>query len=320
MRSVARAVNHPYLIGLTYHRVCDYDVLDPNVISASLDEFDWQCSFLKDAVRVLSGEALTSVARGELEVTAPSVFITFDDGYADNLAAGRVLARHGLPAIFFVTTSFIGSDTISHWDRIAYSTRFTEKASLDLPAIDGHGPWTIATMPADEAARAIRGIYHGVPTTLHERFIDALERAAGAAASEHVRDTPLFMTWDDVRELRSLGHEIGGHTHSHTILSQLDESAQRGELERCRSIIEREVGHAPTLFAYPNGKPWTFTGVTKSLTRDAGFSAGFSFYGGKNALGELDAFDLRRGFVSQNESRDLFRAKVLFPQVLGAGG
>lgn len=322
LRPLVRAINRPNLLGLTYHRVCDYDVLDPNVISASFEEFDWQCSFLKDTVRVLSGDELTKIARGELEVTEPSVFITFDDGYIDNLEAGRVLAKHGLSAIFFVTTGFIGSETISHWDRIAYSTRFTEVATLKIPAIrtetGSHGPWTVESMPHDVAARGVRAIYHTVPTGLQERFIESLEEVSGCAAKDYKRKEPLFMTWDHVRELHSLGHDIGAHTQSHSILSRLDERAQLEELEGCRDKIAHEVGHTPTLLAYPNGKPWTFTGVTKSLAQKAGYAAAFSFYGGANKLRSLDTFDIRRGWVATNESRDLFRAKVMFPEILGS--
>ena len=325
LRPIMRAIHRPGLLGLTYHRVTDFDVLDPNVISASLDDFDWQCGFLKDTLRVLSGEELTEIARGELEVEEPSAFITFDDGYLDNLEAGRVLARHGLPAVFFVATGFIGTESITHWDRIAYATRFTEVKTLELPALPSSpgstgdlGPWTVESMPHDVAARAVRTIYHSIPVPLKERFVESLEEVAGAAARDFTRKAPLFMTWDHVRELRGLGHDIGAHTHSHTILSQLDEAKQLEELERSRDEIEREVGVAPTLFAYPNGKPWTFTNATKSLAKQAGFAAAFSFYGGRNAPRKLDAFDIRRGWVEQNESRDLFRAKVMFPEVLGS--
>ncbi|MEO6951075.1 MAG: polysaccharide deacetylase family protein [Polyangia bacterium] len=317
LKPLVRAFGEPGLMGLTYHRICDFDVLDQGVISASLEEFDWQCGFMKDTVRVLSADEVTRVARGQLELREPSAIITFDDGYLDNLEAGRILARHGLPAIFFVTTGFIGTDTITHWDRIAYSTRRTEVPTLHIAALgDGHGPWTIAVIPSDHAARAIRKLYHSLPTTLHDRFIDAVEQAAGVAAKDAHRDTPLFMGWEHVRELRGLGHAIGAHTHSHPILSKLTDDEQRAEIERSRDDILRETGVAPTLLAYPNGKPWTFTPTTKALARDCGFQAAFSFYGGYNSPHELDAFDIKRGWVSPEESRDLFRARVMFPQLL----
>jgi peptidoglycan/xylan/chitin deacetylase (PgdA/CDA1 family) len=319
LKPLVRAFGEPGLMGLTYHRVTDFDVLDQGVISASLEEFDWQCGFMKDTVRVLSGDEVTRVARGELQLREPSAIITFDDGYLDNLEAGRILAKHGLPAIFFVTTGFIGTDTITHWDRMAYCSRRTERTKLEIPSLgDGLGPWTIDVIPTDHAARKVRDIYHSIPTAAHDRFIDAIEQAAGVAAKDALRAAPLFMGWEHVRELLTLGHAIGAHTHSHTILSKLPEAQQRIELELSRDDIKRETGTAPTLLAYPNGKPWTFTPTTKALARGCGFQAAFSFYGGHNAPDDIDAFDIKRGWVSPEESRDLFRARVMFPQLLSS--
>ena len=318
LKPLVRAIGEPGLMGLTYHRICDFDVLDQGVISASFEEFEWQCSFVKDAVRVLSGDEITRVARGELQLREPSAIITFDDGYLDNLEAGRMLARHGLPGIFFVTTGFIGTDTITHWDRIAYCTRRTEVQALHIAALGDQGPWTVDIIPSDKAARALRDIYHSIPATQHDAFVDAVERAAGVAAKDAHRDAPLFMGWEHVRELQSLGHTIGAHTHSHRILSRLSESEQRSELQSSRDDILRNTGVAPALVAYPNGKPWTFTPTTKSLARGCGFQAAFSFYGGHNAPDEIDAFDIKRGWVSPGESRDLFRARVMFPKLLSS--
>lgn len=44
--------------------------------------------------------------------------ITFDDGYQDNyLNAAPILKSMGLPATFFIATTFIGTDFVPWWDR-----------------------------------------------------------------------------------------------------------------------------------------------------------------------------------------------------------
>src|SRR5262249_48692534 len=44
--------------------------------------------------------------------------ITFDDGYRDNYDyAAPILREYNLPATFFVTTEFIGSNVVPWWDR-----------------------------------------------------------------------------------------------------------------------------------------------------------------------------------------------------------
>jgi peptidoglycan/xylan/chitin deacetylase (PgdA/CDA1 family) len=316
LRPVARALGGPSLIGLTYHRICDFDTLDDGVISASIDEFDWQLTFLKDNIRVLSGEEVGKVARGEQVLREPALVITFDDGYADNLDAGRTLARHGLPAIFFLTTSFINTDTITLWDRIAFAVKRTEQPRLKIPAVGTEEPHSVEVTPRDLAIRQLLAVYAGLPRNLQEPFTEAVEQAAGASVSGSARERPLFMRWDDVRQLHALGHTIGAHTHSHPILSQISLEQQEQELRLCNDAIARELGTTPTLLAYPNGKQWTFSQQTKDVARRMGYSAAFSFYGGHNEPDSFDAYDLRRVWVSPTESRDLFRARITFPQLL----
>ena len=316
LRPVGRALSGATVLGLTYHRICDFDVLDDGVISASIDEFDWQLSFLKETIRVLSGEEVARLASGQLTLREPALVITFDDGYADNLEAGRALARHGLPAIFFLTTSFINTDTITLWDRIAFAVKRTEQPRLALPALGDEDAQTVDVTPRDLAIRRLLGIYTALPGSLQERFTEAIELAAGASVAGSVRERPLFMRWDDVRTLHALGHSIGAHTHSHSILSQIPLEQQETELRVCNEAIAREIGVAPQLLAYPNGKQWTFSQQTKALAQRMGYAAAFSFYGGHNEPDDLDAYDLRRVWVSPTESRDLFRARISFPQLL----
>lgn len=62
-----------------------------------------------------------------------------------------------------------------------------------------------------------------------------------------------MLDWDQVRELAGSGVEIGGHSHSHPQLDQLDEDPLRSELIRCAEILSDQLGSRPASFAYPYG-------------------------------------------------------------------
>ena len=62
----------------------------------------------------------------------PLVCVTFDDGWADNLAAARRLAEAGLPATFFVTSGFVGRP------RMLDAAALRELASLGNVEIGAH--------------------------------------------------------------------------------------------------------------------------------------------------------------------------------------
>ncbi|RDG33941.1 polysaccharide deacetylase family protein [Streptomyces corynorhini] len=62
-----------------------------------------------------------------------------------------------------------------------------------------------------------------------------------------------MLDWDQVRELAGAGTEVGGHSHTHPQLDQLDDGRLAFEAGRCREILAAELGAAPVSFAYPYG-------------------------------------------------------------------
>ncbi|NEB02173.1 polysaccharide deacetylase family protein [Streptomyces sp. SID13726] len=62
-----------------------------------------------------------------------------------------------------------------------------------------------------------------------------------------------MLDWDQVRELAAADVEIGGHTHTHPQLDQLDDATLRHELIHSKEIVTDELGTVPASLAYPYG-------------------------------------------------------------------
>ncbi|WP_075736055.1 polysaccharide deacetylase family protein [Streptomyces acidiscabies] len=62
-----------------------------------------------------------------------------------------------------------------------------------------------------------------------------------------------MLDWEQIRQLADADVEIGGHSHSHPQLDQLNDAALRGELTRCRDLLADRLGAPPVSFAYPYG-------------------------------------------------------------------
>ncbi|MEV2217538.1 polysaccharide deacetylase family protein [Streptomyces sp. NPDC050997] len=62
-----------------------------------------------------------------------------------------------------------------------------------------------------------------------------------------------MLDWDQIRELAAARVEIGGHSHTHPQLDQLDDATLRHELIHCKEIVTDELGTVPASFAYPYG-------------------------------------------------------------------
>jgi peptidoglycan/xylan/chitin deacetylase (PgdA/CDA1 family) len=88
---------------------------------------------------------------------------------------------------------------------------------------------------------------HGFPATL---FVST-GWIRGAYDTGGGLDT--MLDWRQVRDLAATGVEIGGHSHTHPQLDQLDDAALRTELTRCTEIVADELGARPASFAYPYG-------------------------------------------------------------------
>jgi len=70
-------------------------------------KFEQFITWLVENFKVVSySEAVEIIKSGER--TEPTVAISFDDGFKDNLRASEILARHGLSACFFVCPTIVG--------------------------------------------------------------------------------------------------------------------------------------------------------------------------------------------------------------------
>lgn len=91
------------------------------------------------------------------------------------------------------------------------------------------------------------------------------------------RGSPDYMTWDQVRELRDAGVEIGSQTHNHPHMPRLSRAQLDAELSASNARFEEELGTKPTLFAFPYGEA-SLEAV--DAVKAAGFAAAFGQHSG----------------------------------------
>ncbi len=216
-------------------------------------------------------EAVDRLAAGR-PLPPRAVAISFDDGYADNRTeAVPVLQAHGLTASFFVASGFLDGGCMWN-DRVIELVRAYPGPQLDLAPL-GLGRHACATI-ADKAALLgwlLPEFKYRQPAARAEA-IDALAAITGGKIP-----ADLMMSSAQVREMQAAGMEVGGHTRSHPILATLDEEAILREIGEDRERLGAILGAAPSLFAYPNGKPGKdYLPGHPDLVRRCGYRAAFS--------------------------------------------
>jgi peptidoglycan/xylan/chitin deacetylase (PgdA/CDA1 family) len=309
-----RIARRPGLLVLTYHRVGSpaETRFDSGVYSATTDALWRQLRYLRANFDVLNEERLIELAGRGFEFKRPSVAITFDDGYRDNLeVATSILSDARIPAIFFIASDHVDHPRLPWWDRVAFILKQTKVRRLSL---EEPRPINIDLNQVERQA-AIRQLLYacgGRPDAFSEQsFFEHLEERAEIKVNSEVEARELFVSWDQVRRIRDAGMAIGSHTRSHQLLARLSETEQREELSSSKSRLEAELGAPVQTISYPFGYRQAFTETTKSLAREAGYQLGFSFYGGINRPGRTDPLDIRRIDVQSGVTFPLFRARTI---------
>jgi peptidoglycan/xylan/chitin deacetylase (PgdA/CDA1 family) len=162
--------------------------------------------------------------------------------------------------------------------------------------------------------RAVLNLYKSPLTEDGEGFLAMLEEACGAARPQAGQRS--FMNWEEAAAMGRAGMAIGSHTRRHEILSKLTAEEQFDELLSSRQEIEDRLGWPATAIAYPVGLAGTFSPVTLAAAEQAGYHAGFSFYGGFNPWGGMERFDIRRVPV-ERPTKALFELRTALTLATG---
>ena len=311
---VMRSVNYNNLTVLNYHRVTDphdpcCDTFKPN-ISATPEMFDRQLAYLKKSFNVVTASDVAACAAGTCTLPPRSALVTFDDGYADNYTvAYPMLKKHGLGALIFITTDFVGKSKPSFWDVAAYAFTHTQKTSAVLP-LTGETHWSDDAEKQAEMTRWIETL-KTVPEEDKQRYAGQLPAALGVDMEES-NFSRVFMTWDQAREMAANGIEFGSHTLTHPIMTRIPVEQAKHELVESKRLIEQELGKPVDTFAYPNGGRADFNAEIIAVAREAGYKLAFTLLPGSNFFRQLraDPYTIRRVFLSHGDSFPRFVAKV----------
>lgn len=296
---------------LIFHRVLRQpDVLCPDV--PDLARFERELRWISDWFQVLPlDEAATRLAAGSLPPRAAA--ITFDDGYADNATVALpALLRAGLPATFFIATSFLDGGRMWN-DTVIESVRACRSPALDLRAV-GLGRLGLGNIESRRQAIAqlLPAIKYLEPSQ-REAAVNVVQQASG----ERLPDG-LMMRSEQVLALRGAGMQIGAHTRSHPILTRLSDAAAADEIVGSKRDLELLLGEPVTLFAYPNGKPGIDYGPSHSrMVQEAGFAAAVSTSPGA-ASADSDRFQLPR-FSPWDRGRTRYGLRMLANLREGSG-
>jgi peptidoglycan/xylan/chitin deacetylase (PgdA/CDA1 family) len=248
---------------LMYHRVADVS-FDPWRLAVPPDRFAEQMQALRRHFQPMSlGELADALDRGE--VPSRAVAVTFDDGYRDNLYAGKpALEQYEIPATVFVTSGYVDSGRNFWWDELERITFAGQRpTSGPLEADEITADWGL---PSDRLYLALWEQLHPLPHAKRSELLDRIAESAGVPAETD----PNTMTGDELHRLAAAGLvDVGGHTVTHPDLTLLAQEDQLEEIRGSRLQLEDRLGGPVTSFCFPHGR---FDAGLVRLVDEAGYA------------------------------------------------
>ena len=230
---------------LLYHRVCDLP-LDVWGLAISPEVFEQHIRFYKENYNILRFDDDWS------NVQEPSLVITFDDGYEDNLQyALPILEKYHVPATVFVSSGNIGTDKEFWWDELERIIFYNNKDEYYFKA-NGE---CLPLSTYEEKEKACQRIRLYIKKLLPEAREDFLKKMMSELEAERLpRTINRTVNEKGLRVLASSPYiTIGGHTVTHNMLSAESPERQEWEIRTSKSKIEEIIDDEIKVFSYPFG-------------------------------------------------------------------
>jgi peptidoglycan/xylan/chitin deacetylase (PgdA/CDA1 family) len=289
---------------------------DPWSTFVSAEKFEHQINLLIKEFYIISLEDLTN---NQLEISKPSVVITFDDGYANNLYKAKpLLEKYSIPATFFITSGYIGDHNEFWWDLLERIFLETTKLPEEL-VVEFQGSkkkWKIFNSSKKSLTKffkvdkndqqqfitsrtatlkSVRNKIKNLNYDERESIIKNLLEWAGI--EEYCRETHRVLTSNELKKLaRRELFEIGCHTLTHPVLSEIDMESQRNEILKSKNQLEEIIDNEIVGFSYPFGKEKHYNKDTLRILNEHGFN--YACTSVEESISEgADIFQLPRIFV-----------------------
>lgn len=307
--ALARRRHRDVLAIVMFHGVEDHPLSPPCRHVHGAELYRRQLEYVRAHFTVLPlEEGLTCLAAGTLPPRA--LAITFDDGTRNLMTrALPVLRELSLPAAVFLATGPIGTGATLWPDRLWLAIARTSAVEVDLAAV---GLGTRSLDGSVERGAVYVAAVERLKNLADAERIAALDEVLGALGYRDDGDPGPFrmLSWDEAREMAADPLvTLYPHTVTHPILSRCGDGKVEREIADSCAQLERETGSAPTIFAYPNGRPQDFDARAVDALRRRGVRWALSTAPGF-ADRRCDPLALPRLAVGSSSSFDYFRLMV----------
>lgn len=259
------------------------------------EEFEKQIKWISENKNVVSLR--------NIEDKPNSVAVTFDDTFKNVYdIALPILKKYEVPATFFISTAFIGTNKNFWVDRIEHMINFSKKENIEFNDVlynvnDNYNKINTLTK--------IKSYLKKCKPSDRENLLNNIELQTGWVDNVEVENYKNL----DVDEVKMLDcppmYEVGGHTVNHEILSYLTDDDLNFEISECIKTLENILKRKIDLFSYPEGQQKHYNQKVINCLKRNGVVICPSAIDG--FLGEEDEFNYRRIMVGFQDKKFPFK-------------
>lgn len=254
-----------------------------------IETFKNQISWLKLSGEAISLEHLVAALRNDSDIPNNAFLLTFDDGYLDHYdTIFPILQKEGIKGVFFPSVQSACSRKLLVVNKIQLILS-EAKAPLDIlnviqeevRIVHGNKDFNIMPFLKNVASRFDRPetalikslLQEGLPEHIRDSVVDILF-SKYVTKDENSLAEELYMNLNQLQEISTSGHYIGGHGSSHKRLTTLSEDQLCAEIEDSLKLVQGASGSTKFwCMCYPHG---SVNECVCQALRDANCSAAFT--------------------------------------------
>ncbi len=272
----------------------------PGIKACTIDKLKAQIDFLTKRYRVVTlGEFIA--VRSSYKDNISLCVLTFDDGIKDHIEnVLPILKLHNIKGTFFIPTKPVTDNWVAPAHKIHFllsqlgaknflkntenflSEKFPDTAYLEKIPPQVNNRWD------DPITAKLKYLIATLPENVKNKLLDALFK--NTFGDERDFSKKFYLSPDEIRALVKEGMEIGAHTHTHRLLSQISAKEQAEEVVLSKRALYGILKKHINVFSYPNGV--TTPKFIKTL-KDNKFIGAVTVEVGTNAK-KMNPFLLRR--------------------------
>ena len=261
-------------------------------------DFYEQMEFISKFCTPLSMNEWIDLRSNPEKIPLYPTIVTFDDGFKNNLdIAAPILEKFSVPSIFYISSGIVGSERMFWVDVIEQCLEYTKVMGISI-RLGFLKKYKLDSLDKKiQALLEIKGWCKSQKDSEINRVVEELVVQTKISPKKDINSNYMTLSWDDLRALNDNDlFTIGGHTHTHAILSSLSDKELNYQISHCIKEISEQLDINVKHFSYPEGQEHHFNSEVIAVLKKENIICSPSAIYGYNDFSE-DLFHLKRIMV-----------------------